>query len=279
MIKTHDRDHFYKYVTADVAKEILNTLQVKCSSPILFNDPFDSQVELQHDVGNKEDLIKKTTGFICNALKPLIKNGNTEQAHRLVCDEMLKDNDFVNQRYAAFQRFYKDANEKISSFLREDRIFCVSEKNDDLLMWAHYTDDHKGAAIKLKCIPEKDTALCVAKPVIYSAAMPLLKVGELFNSQQELMRKILDEILLTKSLDWQHEKEWRVILMKQQEGNDFDMRGIFEDEIDAIYLGCRMHEQDKKDIIDIVRTKRKKVRIFYARKNDREFKLDFEELR
>lgn len=242
MIKTHDRDYFYKYVAADVAKKILSTLQVKCSSPVLFNDPFDSQIELQHDIENKEDLIKKTTGFICNALKPLIKNGNVEQARHLVCDEMLKDNEFVNQRYTVLKSSYKNLNNIIYSFLREDRIFCVSEKNDDLLMWAHYADEHKGAVIKLKCIPEKDTALCVAKPVIYSATMPLLKVEELFNSKQELIRKILDEVLLTKSLDWGHEKEWRVILMKKQENNDFDMRGIIEDELDSIYLGCRMDE-------------------------------------
>ncbi|MDD5281484.1 MAG: DUF2971 domain-containing protein [Candidatus Omnitrophica bacterium] len=278
MKKSHDRDYFYKYVTADVAKNILNTLKVRCSSPVLFNDPFDSQIEIWHNAESKEDFIKKSTKIICNVLQPLLKNRDTEQNHQFVYNEILKDKDFVDQRYVAFEKIYKSVNELICSLLKEDRIFCVSETNDNLLMWAHYTDNHKGAVIKLKCIPEKDTALCVAKPVLYSTNMPLLKVEELFNSPQQISRKILDEILFTKSLDWQHENEWRVILMKQQDGCDFDMRGIFEEELDTIYLGCRISESDKKDIAEIVRTKRKNVRIFCARKNDHEFKLDFEEL-
>jgi hypothetical protein len=278
MNKSHDKEYFYKYVTADVAKNILNTLQVKCSSPVLFNDPFDSQIEIWHNAESKEDFIKKSTKIICNVLQPLLKNRNAEKNHRFVYNEILKDKDFVDQRYVAFGKIYKSVNELIYSFLKEDRIFCVSEINDNLLMWAHYTDNHKGAVIKLRCVPEEDTALCVAKQVLYSAAMPLLKVEELFNSPQQLSRKILDEVLLTKSLDWRHEKEWRVILMKQQDGCDFDMRGIFEGEIDTIYLGCRMSESDKKDIVEIIHTKRKNVRIFCVRKDNREFKLDFEEL-
>jgi hypothetical protein len=80
-------EYFYKYVIADVAKLILENLQVKCSSPLLFNDPFDSQIVIQHDVKNLEELIKRATGKICEAMKPLITGCTVEQAHGLVVEK------------------------------------------------------------------------------------------------------------------------------------------------------------------------------------------------
>ena len=35
----------YKYVSADAAKCILKLASLRCSSPILFNDPFDGQIK------------------------------------------------------------------------------------------------------------------------------------------------------------------------------------------------------------------------------------------
>ena len=45
------------------------------------------------------------------------------------------------------------------------RVFCVTEKHDDILMWSHYSDSHRGIVIKFRCLPEDDTALCAAKPI------------------------------------------------------------------------------------------------------------------
>jgi hypothetical protein len=234
MYKYHDKACFYKYVTSDVAKIILNTLKVKCSSPILFNDPFDSQIEIQHDVVSAEDLIKRTTGECCKILQPLLKNNDVNRAHELVYKKISADTSFVKDRQIAFERFYADVNEKISDFIKDDRIFCVSEKMDNLLMWAHYSDEHKGAVIQFKCIPEKGTALCAAKPVIYSHRVPLLTVEDFFKGEQAIKEYIINGVLLTKSKDWEYEKEWRVILMNQHQYGDYDLRDIFESELSAI---------------------------------------------
>ena len=39
--RRHDRQYFYKYVSAKTAQAILTTRTLRWSSPILFNDPFD----------------------------------------------------------------------------------------------------------------------------------------------------------------------------------------------------------------------------------------------
>jgi len=279
MIKRHNRGSFYKYVSADVAKKILNYLQVKCSSPLLFGDPFDSQIEIQHNVTSNEDLIKKTTGKICESIKPFLKDGNVKQAHELVFEEIMNESQFVADRKSAFDRVYSDVNEKIIEFAKEDRIFCISEKKDNLLMWAHYANEHQGAVIQFRCILEKDTALCAAKPVIYADKMPLLTIEDFFiKGEQAIKEYIVNKVLLTKSRDWEYESEWRVILMKQDKDKDYDLRGILEDELEAVYLGCRMSKEDKKEIVGITKTKRKMTKIFESFKDRQKFKLRFKEL-
>ncbi len=60
------------------------------------------------------------------------------------------------------------------TFRQNLRVFCVSEINDDLLMWAHYSDCHRGAVFKLKCIPELDGPLCAAVPILYQDELPIV---------------------------------------------------------------------------------------------------------
>ena len=43
----HNRQFFYKYVTAKVAKIVLTTRKLRWSSPLLFNDPFDVTQDLR----------------------------------------------------------------------------------------------------------------------------------------------------------------------------------------------------------------------------------------
>lgn len=45
--RKHDRQYFYKYVSAEVAKIILARKELRWTSPLLFNDPFDVSQELR----------------------------------------------------------------------------------------------------------------------------------------------------------------------------------------------------------------------------------------
>jgi hypothetical protein len=42
--RAHDRSHFFKYATYDTALKVLRSKSFRWSSPIKFNDPFDSQI-------------------------------------------------------------------------------------------------------------------------------------------------------------------------------------------------------------------------------------------
>ena len=47
--------------------------------------------------------------------------------------------------------------------LKAMRIFSVSIKNDNILMWSHYSQNHTGVVFKLKVLPEIDNYLCIAE--------------------------------------------------------------------------------------------------------------------
>lgn len=63
-----------------------------------------------------------------------------------------------------------------------------------MLMWSHYSDEHRGMIEKYNCFP-----------VIYSNKMPQRMTLDINN------KKELNESILTKSKDWEYEAEWRVI--------------------------------------------------------------------
>ena len=45
--RRHERQYFYKYMSAATAKIVMTTRKLRWSSPIIFNDPFDVTQELR----------------------------------------------------------------------------------------------------------------------------------------------------------------------------------------------------------------------------------------
>ncbi len=54
MPRTHNREYFYKYVTADTAEKILESGMFLWSAPHLFNDPFDHQINYRFPFTGEE---------------------------------------------------------------------------------------------------------------------------------------------------------------------------------------------------------------------------------
>ena len=80
--------------------------------------------------------------------------------------------------------------------------FCVSERCNDLLMWAHYADSHRGVCL------EFDGAgglMASAQQVTYSLTRPAI------NHYEDERLTMLAKALLTKSAHWAYEAEWRLL--------------------------------------------------------------------
>jgi hypothetical protein len=272
-------------------------LKVRWSSPLLFNDPFDTQFEIRYGF-NFEELLSSLS-------KEMGKIVFTEEDPQLANDHPLSSNiknlrkirhklnpvDFdiqispkLKETVKDLKRILGDSNKSWREYIKSMRVFCVSEKHDDLLMWAHYAEQHTGVVLKLKCIPELDTALCVAKKVNYSSKVPILANKEdyikHFTGQINDIDygKLFKNLAYTKSDHWAYEEEWRCITAGPISANLFDENILHPEEIDTIYLGCRMNEQNRYEILKLLTGKLKHVKASIATKSKTLFSLDFDDI-
>ena len=99
------------------------------------------------------------------------------------------------------QQFNRDKESR--SIQESVFIACFSEKCDSMLMWSHYSDEHRGICVGYNLHELIEKYNCF--PVIYSNKMPQRK--ELDIGKKDM----LYEAILTKSKDWEYEAEWRII--------------------------------------------------------------------
>lgn len=117
----------------------------------------------------------------------------------------------------------KDIRNKLFQEKGELRICSLSQANDNLLMWSHYADGHRGVVIGL----EIDDSNYQVKPVQYN--------GLAFINDRNFSDKTAIEILSHKLEVWNYEKEVRVFVRDKH---------YIEANIVEIYTGIGMSPQD-----------------------------------
>jgi hypothetical protein len=299
-MKTHDEDHFHKYVSANTALKILDTLTLRWSAPRLFNDPFDVQMDLRFDFDRatfKEAFRREVERLVLSDEEP---QGNEEHHNFKYFKLMWRDRVAIRRDRARFSRILQEVldldqdqdqavreeyRRDFSTFLAEFKVLSVAEAHDNLLMWAHYADYHRGAVIRLRCIPEQDTALCAAMPVTYSEKLPVMAdlddwvrrvTGQHYENDGE---RIFKRYILTKSAHWAYEKEWRVISNRENErAADYVQSPLLPVEIEAVYVGCRISDEAKSAIASRLCGQLGHVTLYEARKSETRFALNFIEV-
>jgi hypothetical protein len=154
--------------------------------------------------------------------------------------------------------FFRDKIKKIM------KICCFSNSIESMLMWTHYSDEHKGFAVEynLHQITEIKQSLW---PVFYSD-----KLFDFLPLLSQKPRSNLGPLVaaLHQSTDWEYEAEWRFISLNARQ--DFISLPIPK----AIYLGSRICSADENALINIAKHKNIKV---YKMKHDRKtFKMNYE---
>ena len=166
-----------------------------------------------------------------------------------------------------------DINEDIKNKIS---IACLSERNDINPLWAHYADNHEGICIEYdfkNCDNLFLKTFCF--PVNYveksDVTDDLISLVVYKNSDKWLF---LHKSANTKSIDWEYEKEWRIIFIKNnKEFTDFYSDKHYTTFIKpkSIYLGLDIDEKIKQKIWDIC--KFRKINLYQMVKKDYNFIL------
>ena len=205
--------YLYKYWSFDSAKRFLESGRIKYSAFYEFNDPFEASFGL---IGNANEEEKK------KFIKTHFSNAYSDMAAGII----------------PFEEIKKIITNTIQDSLNCIGIFCLTQTNLDLLMWAHYAHEHEGVCLKFDLL--KDTkAFSSLHKVVYSTEYLN------FNLVNDFSR--VNDILIHKSVDWMYEKEYRVLKI-----NEVGLGTVKPEALVEIVFGCRMNKDNKAIIKKLV---------------------------
>ena len=299
------KTRLFKYLSPDGAKSTLSTCSVRFSRPSSFNDPFDMRIDeilgldfRQFAEEQKLALFELLSGELdTSSLRPgelgrkaalineALRKASPDQK-RTIKDELLATPLAQMYDFARIEKSRSELVAKLKELLNRCGLYCMTLRHDSLLMWSHYAQSHQGIVLEFAPDAERDSVLCASRPVRYKKERPLvyrspsdLVRNSLTMSLEASANQILDNLVFTKSPEWEYEQEFRVAIPTLF-SNDSGYRSLklAPSEFVAVYLGCRIASADKKELIDLARSLNQNVEIYQTQVSSREYALLFEPL-
>ena len=284
----------FKYLSYERI-DVLQNNKIKFSSPADFNDPFEFQVsfskvieydknfEKQVRLELKKEILRKFESIpkdMCNNIltfkvkRQLIKEIKS-QLIKNISD--LKNNSEPTLAINASTVFSENLINKIG-------VLSLTEKSDNLLMWAHYATSHQGYCLGFNSDSnffnrkrsENDEFYHIRK-VIYDKNRPYKPITDL----------TAQDTFLTKSDDWKYEQEWRMLVslddaneVKRINNTNVHLYEFPAEIVTDVILGCNISEKIQLDIVEILKSKTayKHVKLRKCRISRTEFSLDIIDL-
>ena len=258
-------NHFYKYRSLDKASkaytlDILLNNRLYWPSPLSFNDPFDCMPCYV----NEGSRLKREASFRRLINEKLSHLPKSERKSFLAQSLRVSPQDF--------QTLMHDGQRHTMS---ETGVCCLSTNPDNILMWTHYADAHKGLCLRFTPISKSgkdfDSRLAhfeFAYPVKYSKNRPVINVLEKYGDDH------LELALLTKADFWAYEAEWRMIGYREGPGL-YEFPAIC---LDAIIFGARTSSDDHQEILALAKSRQYPVKIYKTEFDASQFRMHIIEL-
>lgn len=289
---------FYKYSSPTTAIAILQSKNVRYSSPLLFNDPFDIQsgLHLEFDLRTLHGKVLDRLHQLASApSEPEVDHEDvwgkivlTARAHYLT-------HGFPRERWGQMSRVpfnhlteviadtQKKYQDRWCKMLPEIRMFCVSEDRDNLLMWAHYAKDHTGCVFEFWSLPDEDNALSVAKAVDYVDVPPpffteIEWLDDFMGIRKLDITALSRRYAYAKSSHWAYEREWRIWYPFAKSPTQYDDVPVRVSELRALYIGCRASPSFVEQAIGLIRQFFPAARVYQATKSEGVYALQYTEV-
>lgn len=226
----------YKYFGPERI-DVLRFGQIAYTPPIRFNDPFDMSPAVDIDVS--DEALDMDCDLFQNDFPPNSRTATELETIRAGYKDVMKDKKLgINHELQA--EFLKIANSV--------GVFCCTDLENDMLMWSHYANHHEGFVVEFDLTHRffEDRMHVVS----YEANRP--KLSHWNNIQTEI-----GSLVLTKSIKWKQEREWRSIEQlincspKQCMGKDGSAITVYlhaypKEAVKRVICGCRMSTQNKE---------------------------------
>lgn len=246
----------FKYLHPDRV-DVLRDHRLCFSSPLNLNDPFELRPAIKlfdSEVSTRaaaEEFLDESIEDELNRLLPEVRALITERQvaeMRAIISKTIPS--IIDFHTPAIQKSFNDAVAKHIG------ILCLSEQQDDLLMWAHYANSHEGFVIEFDPSSSffngrrsDQDELRHLRKVSYSEARPQLVMSNARDMGS----------FLTKSQHWAYEKEWRMMFaladateVKVFGEKQFHLFSFPANAILSVTFGCRMSQLKRDEITEVL---------------------------
>lgn len=220
---TFQRYYHYQPFCKERLVPLLRDKKLFFSDPHNVNDPWDCKPcfdyrPMLEDPVKREEMIA--------FLRTLVSPEMLANPLRSVYENRLRTDDaaLMNDVETFSQNFTKEIGKR--------RIYCLTPFPDSTLMWSHYSADHRGVCLEF----DKNNPLIEkARPVRYSQTYP--------EWTPQTANPL--ELVLTKSMDWCYEREFRIIATSLDGPTKLygNYGNLPDGALTAIILGCESQNQ------------------------------------
>ena len=242
------------------------------SEPAEFNDPFECQFDLCFNASTEQK--KRQYAQYLEARRGMKRKEARKKARAF----------FLGRSFNEISEWEHERWERLENKLRhETGVLCLSEIGDDILMWSHYADGHRGLCLVFEIQQDKEEHIhffARAFKVRYQKTFPSFN-WYLRDDQMQVKATPLTKAdhweeeqikatVLTKADHWQYEQERRTIDMEKGPGPHRLPSGI----ISGVILGMNMLDADRKRVEQVARECRPSVALYEARRRPNSYALE-----
>lgn len=238
---------YYKYMNQNTLLLLIKNRTIKITNPIKFNDPMDSSIP---NIKINDLYIKKVILDVLNEKYHEEINGYKSEFEQELNIEILK-------LKKEFEVISAELIKEWSSLISHFRVLSLTTKGDNLLMWSHYANEHKGVVIKFK------ENLSLGRPIKINYYDGHQRLNDFFNKTialiikeevdagfsdentdklSDITLKVMLNYFFMKMSEWQYESEYRIVYEKDHSkikniNADLDVLAINENDIECIIIG------------------------------------------
>jgi hypothetical protein len=152
--RTHDRQSFFKYMSASTAKIVLANRTLRWSSPVLFKDPFDVPREMSFGL-TPVDIVQALSRRMADLIEnPPEDTSQLEPKVRLIVETVKKGirpevRAELLEGLKTAAGSHRPTSESMDAlramwraFIPDFRILCLTESPAHVAMWYHYADQY-----------------------------------------------------------------------------------------------------------------------------------------
>lgn len=249
----------HKYVTLDILRKILDG-GIRFTPPGQFNDPFEipgiMAAEVRSRFAGLSGLITQTQDIMSGLMSSPLSV--PAAASTLPIHYFLRPSDEgdQNERRLPDTQIQQEILSRVETIDTTYGILSLTETHNNLLMWAHYADDHRGAVIEFELddafLFKNDPNRKFAKPVKYSMQRATTPIDE----------DVLTEHFFVKSPEWSYEEEFRVVrrlehadhVAKPARGPTIHIFNMPPEYMTQIFFGVRTGADAMEEIVSRIST-------------------------